>query len=58
MAAKKGAHYTGQAEDIKSIVDLEKKLGQFTEKNFTSMQKLLGVSEDLVKISKTITYYI
>ena len=55
MAVKRGRTYKGQAEDLESIVSLEEKLVQLGKENFGAINKLLGVTEDLAKVSKTIT---
>ena len=55
MAVKRGRPYKGQAEDLESIVSLEEKLVQLGKENFGAINKLLGVTEDLAKVSKTIT---
>jgi hypothetical protein len=55
MAAKKGRQYTGQAEDLSTIVNLEEKLVQLGKENFGAINKMLGATQDLAKISKTIT---
>jgi hypothetical protein len=53
--AKKGRQYTGQAEDLSTIVNLEEKLVQLGKENFGAINKMLGATQDLAKISKTIT---
>ena len=53
--AKRGRPYTGQAEDLSTIVNLEEKLVQLGKENFGIINKTLGATTDLAKISKTIT---
>jgi len=55
MAAKTGRPYKGQAEDLQSIVNLEETLVQLGKENFGTVNKLLGVTSDLAKVSKVIT---
>ena len=53
--AKRGRPYSGQAEDLSTIVNLEEKLVQLGKENFGAINKMLGATQDLAKISKTIT---
>ena len=53
--AKRGRPYSGQAEDLSTIVSLEEKLVQLGKENFGAINKMLGATQDLAKISKTIT---
>ena len=53
--AKRGRPYSGQAEDLSTIVSLEEKLVQLGKENFGAINKMLGATSDLAKISKTIT---
>ena len=53
--AKRGRPYSGQAEDLSTIVNLEEKLVQLGKENFGIINKTLGATTDLAKISKTIT---
>ena len=52
---KKGRPYIGQAEDLSTIVSLEEELVTLGKENFGIINKTLGLTTDLAKISKTIT---
>ena len=49
--AKRGRPYSGQAEDLSTIVNLEEKLVQLGKENFGAINKMLGATQDLAKIS-------
>ena len=53
--SKKGRPYIGQAEDLSTIVSLEEELVTLGKEHFGIINKTLGLTTDLAKISKTIT---
>ena len=53
--AKKGRPYIGQAEDLSTIVSLEEELVTLGKEHFGIINKTLGLTTDLAKISKTLT---
>jgi len=55
MAAKRGRPYKDQAEDLREVISLEEQAAQAGEKHFGSVNKVLGVTEDLAKVSQLIT---
>jgi hypothetical protein len=55
MAAKRGRPYKDQAEDLREVISLEEQAAQAGEKHFGSVNKVLGITEDLAKVSQLIT---
>ena len=55
MAAKRGRPYKEQAEDLREIKSLEQDILDIGEKQFGSVNRILGVTQDLAKVNKLIT---
>ena len=55
MAAKRGRPYKEQAEDLREIKSLEQEILDIGEKQFGSVNRILGVTQDLAKVNKLIT---
>ena len=55
MAAKRGRPYKEQAEDLREIKSLEQDILDIGEKQFGSVNRILGVTQDLAKVNQLIT---
>jgi|TARA_R100000030_G_scaffold74935_1_gene58095 hypothetical protein len=55
MAAKRGRPYKEQAEDLREVKSLEQDILDIGEKQFGSVNRILGVTQDLAKVNQLIT---